>query len=146
MLEAGIYRARAVEATPSKASTGNEQVIVKFEVNEGGHHSIYWYATITPKTERRVIAGLLQCGWDGVSEDFKGITSQEVDIEIRTETDLKGVPVAKVFGVVVPGLGVQNELLGSDRANFFGRMKAKAAVLQDQLKSTTPRRSDDFPY
>jgi len=68
MIDPGVYRARANQGEFGKnQNTGNDQAVVVFEILEGAFQgeTIRWYATLTEKTQKWVIAGLTLCGWAG---------------------------------------------------------------------------------
>lgn len=132
MIEAGHYQAKALEAELGVCGTGRKQVIVRFEIVDGPHagETIIWFAVMAPKTENRIVRGLMECGWDGSSPNFAGITRNQVTIEVREDHDLEGNPRSKVYGVMTFGGLTEKPVEGAERDDFFGRMAAKASAIR----------------
>jgi hypothetical protein len=90
----GKRRARAIERKFGKTSKGNEQIAVTFAITEDGPHKskrLFWYGYFTEKAIDRTLQSLEHCGWDGASlKELKGFGSQEVELDIGTETGNDG--------------------------------------------------------
>ena len=84
----GTYKAKATKAEPGKAKTGNEQVLVTFQITQGAQagQEIVYRGMFTEKTQDRTIDALILCGWDTNDYvSFSGITKNEVEIVIEHE-------------------------------------------------------------
>lgn len=152
MLEDGTYRARALEAEVGETSTGKEQVIVRFELLDPPHtnRKITYYGVMTERTEKSVVKGLMVCGWDGASEDFAGITRNEVDLEIEVEEGRDGNLRNRVRWINArKGALTKKPLDETQRAAFFGRVRGRAEQLRAEMDTdATPagQNGEPFPF
>ena len=135
ILDAGTYRAHAVEGALGETKAGREQVAVKFRLLEEGlpMSTITWYGYFTEKTTNSTFRALRDAGWRGqdVSDlsDLSREDAPEVDLVIEHEVGQDGVTRAKVRwvnGVGGVALGAQ---MSPDKAKVFAaKMRGKLAA------------------
>jgi hypothetical protein len=65
MLDAGTYRARAIEAALGETETGKEQIAVQFQLLDLEGQQITWYGYFTEKTLETTFKALRTAGWKG---------------------------------------------------------------------------------
>lgn len=152
LIDAGVYRARALEAQVGQTSTGKEQVIVRFELLDEPYagRRITYYGVMTERTEKTVTKGLLACGWDGASDDFAGITNNDVelDIEIEEGRDQNLRNRVRWINAMRAPL-TKNPLPENQRAAFFSRLRGRAEQLRaeaDAQPTATDGSRDPFPF
>lgn len=141
MIQAGTFKARAVEAALGFASTGSEQIAVDFVLLEGddqGKH-ICWYSTFGEKVFARAIESLRACGWQGDDlSDLTGIDANEVHLVIEVEDDLQGQPRARVRWVNSLGGGIAlKEKMNPAAAQAFAQ-RMKGAILASKNPAPAP--------
>lgn len=146
MLDAGYYRARAVEWALGKTEKGNRQVAVRFETFDAedrpGEH-ITWYGYFTEKTEERTLESLQHCGWEGDDiTDLSGIERNEVQLVVEQE-EYEGKRRARVQWVNKPGGGgiaIKAPLDEAEKAEFARDVRAKVlAMRQGQRRAPASR-------
>ena len=132
IIEAGTYRARAVEGALGETKTGKEQIAVRFALLDPGlpQSNITWYGYFTEKTTESTFKALRVAGWKGQDlsdlSDLAGETP-EVDLVVEHEEGQDGTTRARVRWVNGTGgiaLGTQ---LAPDKAKVF------AAKMRGQL-------------
>lgn len=135
ILDAGTYRARAVEAALGFTGTGKEQVAVKFQLLDPGlvQSNITWYGYFTDGTIEGTFRALRSAGWKGQDlsdlSDLAGAETPEVDLVIHHEADQKGVMRARVRWVNSVGGVALKTALAPDRAKVFAaKMRGKLAA------------------
>jgi hypothetical protein len=91
MLDAGNYRARAIEAALGETETGKEQVAVQFTLLDLEGQTITWYGYFTDKTLETTFKALRTAGWKG--QDLTDLTdlcapaeTPEVTLVVEHET------------------------------------------------------------
>jgi hypothetical protein len=115
-MEAGKYKAKAIDRQFGKSKKGNEQVLVTFAITEDGPHKnkkVYWYGHFTDKTADRTLESLEHCGWDGASlVEMKGFGTKEVELDVGLEQGEDGREFVRVRWVNRIGGGAKmNETL-----------------------------------
>jgi hypothetical protein len=149
----GKYRARAVESGLGKASTGTEQVAVKFQLLDE-NLSIVWYGYFSDKTYERTVESLRSCGWKGSDptelDNFatSGLGAEEVELVIEQETSIdqsggQGTR-ARVRWVNKPGaggIGLKAKMEPDEAKSFAARMKAKILAMEQGKPKASPPRS-----
>lgn len=144
MIAPGKYRAKALTAELGFAKSGNEQVLVSFQITEPGphqNHEIAWYGTVTENTAKRVIESLLLTGWDGVDyEYFTGLGTNEVSLVIEEEIDNQGKPRVRVKWInKIGGASLTNQMDRAQRTTFAARMRGVVAEVRGQNAKPAPR-------
>jgi hypothetical protein len=147
MLEAGYYRARAVEWALGKTEKGKPHVAVRFETfdDQGlpGEH-ITWYGYFTEKTEERTLESLQHCGWEGDDiTDLSGIERNEVQLVVERD-EYEGKVRSKVAWVNKPGGGgisIKAPLDEAEKAQFAREMKAKVLAMRQGQRRPPASRS-----
>lgn len=146
MIAPGKYRAKALTAELGFAKSGNEQVLVNFQITEPGphqNHEIAWYGTVTENTAKRVIESLLLTGWDGQDyEYFTGLGTNEVSLVIEEEVDQQGKPRVRVKWInKIGGASLTNQMNPVERKTFAARMKGIVTeVMGAPARTTQPAR------
>lgn len=141
LIAPGVYKARALCGEIGQHErTRNDQAVVVLEILEGVYQgkTIRWYATVTEKTQRFVIPGLVLCGWRGGLDDdgrgMTGITDNEVDVEIVHE-EYQGRTIAKVRGIIDPNVTLAGKALSPEQRESFlsrwGEAIASAVATQE---------------
>lgn len=145
MIEAGKYRAKAVDAGIGLTESGKEQVAVQFELLDMPGHTITAYLYFTEKTTDRTLESLRYCGWstDDVC-DLRGIGDNEVSIVVE-HAEYQGKVQAKVAWInkIGGGVAIKNAMLESSKAAFSQRMKAAAIV--SRAKAPPPAAAKKAP-
>lgn len=156
MLEAGTYRAKAVEATLGETKSGKEQVAVRFRLLDGDveGQSITWYGYFTDKTIDGSFRALRTAGWRG--QDLSDLTdigredAPEVLLVIEHEIDQAGQPRPRVRWVnSAGGIGVKNVLSGDKAKAFAAKMRGRLAAFDQQNRGAAPKAqtaADDMPF
>jgi hypothetical protein len=90
MLDAGNYRARAIEAALGETETGKEQVAVQFQLLDL-EQTITWYGYFTDKTLETTFKALRTAGWKGqdltdLSDLCAPAETPEVTLVVEHET------------------------------------------------------------
>lgn len=151
MIAPGKYRAKALTAELGFAKSGNEQVLVNFQITEPGphqNHEIAWYGTVTENTAKRVIESLLLTGWDGQDyEYFTGLGTNEVSLVIEEEVDQQGKPRVRVKWInKIGGASLTNQMNPVERKTFAARMKGIVTeVMGAPARTTQPARRAPAP-
>lgn len=117
-LQAGRYRARLVNYTISEAKTGNPQIEVLFEFDEGegvhmATHQVRWFGSLAGKAVPITLKALHVMGYRGKTDaDFAKIADgveggmldlgKEVDLVLAEETTKEGKRFVKVAWVNDP--------------------------------------------
>lgn len=147
MLDAGYYRARAVEYALGKTEKGGRQVAVRFETldDEGrSGASITWYGYFTDKTRERTLESLQHCGWEGDDiTDLSGIERNEVQLVVEHE-EYEGKVRAKVAWVNRPGGGgiaIKAPLDEAEKAEFAREVKATLLAMRQGQRRAPGARS-----
>lgn len=146
MIPEGTYNARAHDWRLGYTGTGKEQIAVQFLLLDGEAEGqlITWYGFFTDATTDRTLESLKHCGWD--CRDLfalDGMGTKDVQIVIKHEDDLKGVPRARVQWVNAPGTNegpaIKNVMDDSQRKEFAARMKGKVTAFSKG--QATPKNS-----
>lgn len=147
MLEAGYYRARAVEWGLGKTEKGNRHVAVRFETFDAEGRpgeSITWYGYFTEKTQERTLESLQHCGWEGDDiTELAGIERNEVQLVVEQE-EYEGKRRAKVAWVNRPGGGgvaIKAPLDEAEKADFAREVKAKLLSMRQGQRRAPASRS-----
>lgn len=130
ILDAGKYRAQAIEAALGETDTGKEQVAVRFRLLDIEGQEITWYGYFTDKTTESTFKALRTAGWKGQDlsdlSDLEAQDTPEVTLVIEHEADQQGNPRAKVRWVNGTGGLALKKALDPNRAKTFAaRMKAQ---------------------
>ncbi len=145
MIPVGNFRAKATKAEPGKAKTGNEQVLVTFQITQGPQagQEIVWRGMFTEKTTDRTIDSLILCGWDTIDYvSFTGITKNEVEIVVEHEPgrDDPSKSFARVAWVNDANRGPKQEVMqAGELQSFAQRLKGKVLA----AKERAAKKSDD---
>jgi hypothetical protein len=151
MIPVGNYRAKATKAEPGKAGTGNEQVLVTFQITQGPQagQEIVWRGMFTEKTTDRTIDALILCGWDTNDYvSFSGITKNEVEIVIEHEAgrDDPSKMFARVKWVNNPNRGPKQEAMSAPEIqSFAARLKGKVLAAKERAAKAA-QEADSFPF
>ncbi len=132
IIEAGTYRAKAVEGALGETSTGKEQVAVVFDLLDAGQ-KITWYGYFTDKTLESTFKALRTAGWRGQDlSDLSDLSRQdtpEVNLVVEHEDDKEGQPRARVRWVnSTNGVGLKAALAPDKAKAFAARMKGAVAA------------------
>ena len=134
-LDAGTYRARAVEAELGLAGNDSEQVAVLFEITEDGQFQgerITWYGYFTQGTFARTVESLRHTGWQGDDlADLSTVGSKECSIVLDWES-YEGRDSLRVKWVNAGGGGMALKRRMDDAAR-----RAFAAKVRGQVVATT---------
>lgn len=131
----GIYRALPLELELGTASTGAEQVAVRFELLSGGQEGkrIVWYGFFTEKTAERTIESLRHMGWKGVDLSDLSTAKEECSIVVDHEQDKDGNFFARVKWVNAAGGPMMKNIMDDSAKKAFAlRMRALAAATTGQ--------------
>lgn len=124
----GVFKARAKEWDFGVAKSGNEQVVILFEITQGEHAGKCrtWYGAFSDAAIERTLDSMRHCGWDGDSlAAVENLANNEVEIVIESE-EYQGKVNEKVKWVNKPaGLKIQHQLAGSARDAFAARLRGK---------------------
>lgn len=132
IIEAGTYRARAVEGALGETSTGKEQVAVVFELLDV-QQRITWYGYFSDKTLESTFKALRTAGWRGQDlsdlSDLSREDAPEVNLVVEHEADQKGTVRARVRWVnSTGGVGLKAALAPDKAKAFAARMKGALAA------------------
>lgn len=141
VLDAGTYRAKAVEAALGETKSGKEQVAVKFQLLDAEGLSIVWYGYFTDKTTETTFKALRTAGWKGQDlsdlSDLSKSDTPEVNLVIEQEVGQDGVTRPRVRWVNgTGGIGVKNVLAADKAKAFAARMRGKLAAFDQQTKAS----------
>jgi len=134
MIQAGTYRARAVEAALGFAGTGSEQVAVALELLDGesAGETITWFGYFTDKTRESTLRTLRLLGWGGDITDLGSIGqgAVEVDVVVEHETDADSTTRERVRWInrVGGGLRLKNRMTAEQKADFAKRLAGSTAI------------------
>lgn len=129
MLEAGTYRARALQAALTEAKTGNKQIAVDMQVHEGPHRgeTIKFYGTFTEKAFPITHKALRAMGFIGDDlEDLSSLKNSEVVCDIVVKHEFyNGEWRAKCAYVNPAGStgAATKPLVGAELKGFAAQMK-----------------------
>lgn len=145
-MDAGYYRARAIEWALGKTEKGSRQVAVRFETfddQDQPGERITWYGYFTEKTQERTLESLQHCGWEGDDiTDLSGIERNEVQLVVEHD-EYEGKVRAKVAWVNRPGGGgiaIKAPLDEAEKAEFAREVKATVlAMRQGQRRAPASR-------
>ena len=132
LIEAGTYRAKAVQGVLGLTQGGKEQVAVLFEL-VGAAQRLTWYGYFTEKTTESTFKALRTAGWKGQDlSDLSDLSSPdvpEVDLVVEHEPDQQGTVRAKVRWVnSTGGMGLSAPLEVNKAKAFAAKMKGKLAA------------------
>jgi hypothetical protein len=139
MLDAGTYRAHAIEAALGETDTGKEQVAVRFALLDQENVEITWYGYFTEKTAPVTLRALRTAGWRGTDlMDLADLcnpeSTPEVFLVVEHET-YEGKTSAKVRWVNGAGGLALKKTLDPNKAKVFAaRMRGQIAALDAQSK------------
>lgn len=152
MIEPGRYRARATGAEMGFTNAGKEQIAISFDLLDKPGQRVTWYGMFTTEITGnarvsqcdRTMESLRHCGWntDDLS-DLAGITDNEVDLTIDTETDLQGQPRSRVKWVNAAGSGgpaLKNVMPDVAKRSFAAKMKAAALASRAKAQPSNGQR------
>jgi hypothetical protein len=154
-LEAGTYRACALEGALGLTNTGKEQVAVKFDLLDFPGQTITWYGYFTDNTTQSTFRGLRTAGWKGSDlsdlSDLSNPAGPEVYLVIERET-YQGKTTAKVRWVnSAGGLALKNAMVPEQAKAFAARMRDQLAAFDAVAKESggaapaRHARTDDGP-
>lgn len=145
ILDAGTYRARAVEGALGETKSGKEQVAVRFTLLDPGlpQSNITWYGYFTDKTTETTFRALRTAGWKGSDlsdlSDLAGETP-EVDLVVEHEEGQDGVTRARVRWVNGTGGVALGTALAPDKAKVFAaKMRGKLAAFDKGASTPAPK-------
>lgn len=118
-IEAGIYKGRGVEGSAQlnqNQNTGTETVAIDIELPQVGR-TVTTFLYFTDKAEKQAIERLRALGWDG-SDDFRGISANEVDVQVKYET-YQGAEKMKVEIVTGAGRVVLRDTMNDQQKRGF---------------------------
>ncbi len=157
LLEAGTYRARALDAALGSTSKGKEQVAVKFDLLDFPGQSITWFGYFTEATTNSTFRALRTAGWKGSDlsdlSDLSNPEGPEVYLVIEHET-YENKKIAKVRWVnSAGGMALKSRLEPDQAKAFAAKMKDQVAAFDAAAKmngGAAPRAakrqgSDDGP-
>lgn len=152
MLPVGKYTAVAIRAELGFADTGTELVAVQFEIKDAEHRGdkITWRGYFTEKTSRRVVQSLTYTGWTGNWDTWEGLGSEEVQLDVAEDRDMKtgeirGTRVAWVIQLRAPT--IKNSMDDAQRKQFSAKMRGlvteilSTSAQQPQGRGTLPFRA-----
>lgn len=139
MIEAGRYKARAIEWRLGVTGGGNEQIGVLFQLEDG--QLMTWYGFFSEKTTERTLDSLETMGWDGVSiTDPMGLDRNDVQLVVEHETNDEGKTFPRVRWVNrLGGLTMKEELSGAALQNFKQRMQGTIIARRQSKGAPAPR-------
>lgn len=129
MLDAGTYRARAIEAALGETDTGKEQIAVRFSLLDLEGQEITWYGYFTDKTLETTFKALRTAGWKGQDlsdlADLCNPETPEVTLVVEQE-EYEGKVRARVRWVNgAGGLALKKALDPNKAKAFAARMKGQ---------------------
>ncbi|HEY2735947.1 MAG TPA: hypothetical protein VGI70_18245 [Polyangiales bacterium] len=141
IIEAGNWKARAIEANLANADTGTPHVSILFRLVEGPDEgqTIQWNGYLSDKALERSLESLRHCGWDSDNlSELASVTKNEVRLVVEHEVSQQGESVGKVFARVrwvnaADALRVRNPMSPGDKAAFAERMRG--AVIAHRMKT-----------
>lgn len=139
MLDAGTYRAHAIEAALGETDTGKEQVAVRFSLLDHENTEITWYGYFTEKTAPVTLKALRTAGWRGtdlmdLSDLCNPDSTPEVFLVVEHE-EYEGKTSAKVRWVNGAGGLALKKALDPNKAKVFAaRMRGQIAALDAAAK------------
>jgi hypothetical protein len=143
MLDAGTYRAHAIEAALGETDTGKEQIAVRFKLLDVEGQEITWYGYFTDKTQETTFRALRTAGWKGqdlmdLSDLCNPQTAPEVFLVVEHET-YEGKTSAKVRWVNgTGGLALKKALDPNKAKTFAARMKGQIAAFDRSAGTPKP--------
>lgn len=160
MLDAGTYRARAVQAALGEAGTGTEQVAVLFELLDVPGKQLTWYGYWTEATWERTVDSLRIAGWTGSDiSDLSELSSPaapEVFIVVTHDPDQNGVMRERVRWVNrTNGLQLKKTMDPGKAKAFATRVRAQILLYDKQQGGTReqgagqeppPMQDSDLPF
>lgn len=150
----GRHRARAIKAELGFTSTGKEQIAITFDLLDLPGQRITFYGLfiteILGKAKRsqcdQTMESMRNCGWsnDDVT-DPQGITDNEVELVIDSETGDDGVTRMRVKWVNSPNSGSALKTVMPDAQKGAFAAKMKAAALMSRAKAPPPGQQKKAP-
>ena len=148
LLDAGTYRARAVEGALGETKTGKEQVVVRFQlIGEGlAVTHLSWFGYFTEKTTESTFRALRTAGWRGQDladlSDLSRSDAPEVDLVVEHEAGQDGVVRARIRWVnSAGGVGLGTQLAPDKAKAFAARMRGKLAAYDQAAGVPAPRKA-----
>ena len=139
LIQAGTYRARAIEGALGETSTGKEQVAVRFQLLDF-EQTITWYGYFTDKTLEGTFRALRTAGWKGQDlSDLSDLAGETPEVHLVVEHEAYKNPqtgqtttTAKVRWVnSTGGIGLKAQL-PEDKAKAFAAKMRGALVAFDR--------------
>jgi hypothetical protein len=166
LISQGTYKAAAVQVDGTYAqigmsSTGNQQVLVQFEILEGpaAGRRVPWWGSFTDKSWNRTVEALRYCGFSG--DDLSTLPAQELNHEVSIvveHSEYNGKTNARVRWVnaAVSGIKLSKPMNLDELRNFGAMMKARVAtvkavevappgVIKPAISSSATASTDDDP-
>lgn len=149
MLSEGLHRATIVDHAFDKARSGNDQLIVRFETDEGFHTE--WF-TITDKTAERFAENVREMGFNG--DDFldladgRALRGNVCYIQIRHKDGQDGNKRAGIVWVQStdrPKELRRNETAARNVQRFNALLRAKKPTGASPPAASKPAADDDPP-
>jgi hypothetical protein len=142
-LQAGTYRARAVEAELGLAGNGTERVAVLFEVTEEGPYQgerITWYGYFTDGAFARTVESLRHAGWQGDDlADLSTVGSRDCAIVVDWETyDGREYLRVKWVNAGGGGLALKTRMDDAAKRAFAARMRGQVVAAGGGARSAAP--------
>jgi hypothetical protein len=143
MLDAGTYRAHAIEAALGETDSGKEQIAVRFKLLDVEGQEITWYGYFTEKSTEITLKALRTAGWKGsdlmdLSDLCAPDSTPEVYIVVEHET-YEGKTSAKVKWVNgAGGLALKKALDPNKAKTFAARMRGQIAAFDRSAGTPKP--------
>jgi hypothetical protein len=143
LLDAGTYRAKAVEGRLGETKTGKEQVAVQFQLLDADPvQTLVWYGYFTDKTTESTFKALRVAGWKGQDlSDLSDLTKETPEVHLVVEHELgqDGVTRPRVRWVnSAGGVGIKNAMAGDKAKAFAARMRGAIAKFDQVTKGAAP--------
>jgi len=164
----GAYKAAAVQVDGAYAqlgmsSTGNQQVLVQFEITDGpaAGRRVPWWGSFTDKAWNRTVEALRYCGFSG--DDLSTLPEQDLNHEVSIvveHSEYNGKTNARVRWVnaAMSGIKLAKPMSNDDLRNFGAMMRSRVATVKavevapppsaakPAEASTPPSDDSDLPF
>jgi acyl CoA:acetate/3-ketoacid CoA transferase alpha subunit len=142
-MQAGKFRARAVEGDWGYSSKGTEQVAVLFQLVDSGEQ-ITWYGFMTEKTSDRTIEALISCGVQDL-QTLDGLGTEDVELDLAFETyeGKERLRVKWVNRLGTGGVAMKSRMDQGQKASFAA--KYQGTFLKKKQEAGVPPKTDQAP-